>query len=272
MKRSLVILGLLLPSGLLAQGVAVAPHALHIDHRTRSGAIELYNSGNDPVEVEISTLFGFPATDSAGTIKVRYYEDDSEFPSAAGWIRAFPRRVTVPPQTRQTIRLLAQPPAGLPAGEYWSRLAVASESGRVPVGGITDTTVKVSLKLRVRTIIAVNYRNGEVHTGARMDSLRAQVVGDSLAVRVDLVREGNAAFLGTLSTTLVDAEGVEVLREDIQVAVYYGLSPRRMLSLADVPPGRYMLVSRLTTERSDLDAAVVLQAEPVADSMRVVIP
>jgi hypothetical protein len=255
-----------------AQGVAVAPHAVHIDHRTRAGAIELYNPDNDPVEVEISTLFGFPTTDSTGTMKVRYFEDDSAYPSAAGWIRAFPRRVTVPARTRQTVRLLAQPPAGLPDGEYWTRIAVSSASGQVPVGGVADTAVKVALTLRVRTIIAVNYRHGLVKTGARMDSLRASVTGDSLAVRVQLTREGNAAFLGTLHTILLDAAGVEVARDDVQVAVYYELAPRRLLSLEHVPRGRYTLVSRLTTQRTDFDTGTVLPAEPVADTISVAVP
>lgn len=272
MYRLLALTGLVIPSLLTAQGVAVAPHALHIDHRTRSGAIELYNPGNDPVEVEISTIFGFPTTDSAGIIRVAYHEDDSDHPSAAAWIRAFPRRVRIPGQTRQTIRLLAQPPADLPDGEYWSRLSVAAEAGQVPVEGVADTSVKISLALRVRTIVAVNYRNGTVHTAARLNDLQASVIGDSLAFRVDIEREGNAAFLGTLSTVLLDAEGAEVKREDIQIAVYYDLSPRRALSLENVPPGTYTLVSRLTTERADLDAEVVLQAEPVADTLRVEIP
>jgi len=271
-RSRLLLLLVALPGTVMAQGVAVAPHAVHIDHRTRAGAIELYNPDNDPVEVEITTLFGFPATDSAGTIKVRYFEDDAPYPSAAGWIRAFPRRVTVPPQTRQTVRLLVQPPPGLPDGEYWSRIAVSSASGQVPVGGVADTAVKVALTLQVRTIIAVNYRHGQVHTGARMDSLAAEVAGDSLAVRVHLAREGNAAFLGTLSTMLLDPAGVEVARDDVQVAVYYDLAPRRILPLAGLPRGRYTLISRLTTERTDFDAGTVLPAEPVADTIAVAVP
>ena len=106
-----------------AQGVVIAPHAVFIDARTRSGAVLLYNPNTEPVEVAISFFFGYPATDSAGSIVVRTVEHpDSTSPSAAGWIQAFPRRLTVPPLERQTIRLLASPPPGLADGEYWARL------------------------------------------------------------------------------------------------------------------------------------------------------
>ena len=55
----------------LAQGILVAPHAVVIDHRTRSGALSLYNPGDDPAEVTLSTFFGYPVTDSAGHFELR---------------------------------------------------------------------------------------------------------------------------------------------------------------------------------------------------------
>ncbi len=251
----------------------MAPHAVHIDSRTRSGSVELFNPSNNPVEVEVSTLFGYPATDSAGIVKVRYFEDaDTNPTSAAGWIRTFPRRVTIAPHTRQTLRLLARPPAGLPDGEYWMRLAIVAEMGNVPTTGVTDSAVSIALKLRVRTIIAVSYRNGDVHTGIRMANMRTDIDGDSLGVRVDLEREGNAAFLGTLRTVLLDDAGTAVRREDVQIAVYYDLSPRRTLWLAGLAPGNYTVVTTVDTERTDIEPALVLPMEPVSDTVRVEIP
>jgi hypothetical protein len=273
MKRLILFAGLAGTAPLAAQGVAVAPHAVHIDSRTRSGSVELFNPSNDPVEIDVSTLFGYPATDSAGIVRVRYFEDsDSETASAAGWIQAFPRRVTIPPRTRQTLRLLVRPPADLPDGEYWTRLVVAAEMGNVSTTGVTDSAVSVALRLRVRTIIAVTYRQGEVHTGIRMTNMRTDIDGDSLGVRVDLEREGNAAFLGTLRTVLLDASGTEVRREDIQIAVYFDLSPRRTLSLTGLAPGSYTVVTLVDTERTDIEAALILPMEPVTDTVRVEIP
>src|SRR5207247_1233214 len=99
-------------ASLAAQGVMVAPHAVFIDHSQRSGSVLLYNPGTEPVEVTISTIFGYPTTDSAGGIKLDTLPADSAV-SALAWIQAFPRRLTVGPRERQTVRLLARPPIEL---------------------------------------------------------------------------------------------------------------------------------------------------------------
>ena len=95
MTRPLVALLLaVLPAPLLAQGVLVAPHAIIIDHRTRSGSLSLYNPGSEPSEVTLSTFYGYPVTDSAGDFELRTVDaPDSTAPSAAGWIEAFPKRM-----------------------------------------------------------------------------------------------------------------------------------------------------------------------------------
>src|SRR5213593_2310243 len=102
--RALGLAGILAlgSASLAAQGVMVAPHAVFIDHRLRSGSVLLYNPGTQPVEVTISTIFGYPTTDSSGNIRLYTAENpDSTLPSALAWIQAFPRRLTVAPRERQ---------------------------------------------------------------------------------------------------------------------------------------------------------------------------
>ncbi len=105
-------------TGVAAQGVVVAPHAVFMDHRTRSGAVTLYNPNTEPAEVTISLMFGYPVTDSTGGIMLHTPETPGAGePSAVGWLQAFPRRLTVAPLELQTIRMLATPTAGLAEGE-----------------------------------------------------------------------------------------------------------------------------------------------------------
>jgi P pilus assembly chaperone PapD len=270
MQRSLLVLALMLvPVTAAAQGVVIAPHAIHIDARTRSGTLELYNPGNDPVEIEISTLFGYPVTDSTGRITMLIEADpDSTAHSAADWITAFPRRMTVEPRARQTVRLLARPPAGLEDGEYWTRLVVAARGGAMPVSGADSAEgISVGLTLQVRTIIAVTYRNGLVTTGISSTNLRANQEADTLVVRTDLAREGNGAFIGTLRSSLVDSTGATLVQDELLIAVYHQMSPRRVLPLDDVGPGSYRLIVELTSERSDVPPDVVLPIVPVADTV-----
>jgi hypothetical protein len=270
MQRSLLVFALvLIPPTVGAQGVAIAPHAIHIDARTRSGTLELYNPGNDPVEIEISTLFGYPATDSTGRITLLIEENpDSTAHSAADWISAFPRRMTLEPRARQTVRLLARPPAGLEDGEYWTRLVVAARGGTVPVSGADSTEeITVGLSLQVRTIIALTYRTGVVHTGISVKNVRAVQEIDTLAIKVDLAREGNGAFIGTLRSRLVDSTGRTLVQEELPIAVYHEMTPRRVLPLDTWEPGLYRLIVELTSERSDVPPDVVLPIVPVADTV-----
>src|SRR2546430_14037771 len=118
-RRGLILVVLAVGSAapLAAQGVLIAPHAVYIDHARRSGTVTLYNPTPDPAEITISTAFGYPVTDSLGHFALRSVErPDSTLPSAAAWVQAFPRRLTIAPLERQTVRLLATPPAGRAPG------------------------------------------------------------------------------------------------------------------------------------------------------------
>jgi len=275
MKPTGLWVALLLCAGRLgAQGVVIAPHAVFIDARTRSGAVLLYNPNAEPAEVAISFFYGYPATDSAGRIVVRTVErPDSTSSSAAGWIQAFPRRLTVPPLERQTIRLLATPPAGLVDGEYWARLVISAKGGQLPVTGVADTAkVKVGLTLEVRTIIGVFYRKGAVHTGVTVSGLRTAVVGDSLAVWARLTQQGNAAYIGSVHAALVDSTGRTLGEMKAPIGVYYTMEPRYALSIGALAPGRYQLRFDLSTGREDLAPELVLPSPPVRDSVEVRVP
>lgn len=275
--RNLLILAVViacLPRALGAQGVLVAPHAIYIDHQTRSESVQLYNPGTEPVEVSVSTAFGYPVTDSTGRPTLHMIESpDSTYPSASEWIQAFPRRVTIPPRRRQTIRLLARPPQNLEDGEYWTRLIIAAKGGQVPVSGVTESDrIQVGLTLEVRTVIALSYRKGNVTTGLAVSDLRAQVVDDSLEIGLSLERLGDGAFIGTLKWQLQNAEGKTQAESDVPLAVYYTLAPRLRFPVGSLPAGRYTLATELVSERDDLSSDVLLPIEPVRTAVLVVVP
>jgi hypothetical protein len=275
MSRALGFVAILLCAARLgAQGVVIAPHAIFIDGRARSGSVLLYNPNTEPVEVSISLLFGYPATDSLGRIVLRTIDKpDATLRSAADWIQAFPRRLTVPPLERQTVRLLASPPAGLAAGEYWARLVIAAKGGQVPVTGVADTAaVKVGLTLEVRTIIGVYYRLGAVRTGVAISNLRAALAGDSLVVWSRLEQQGNAAYIGTVHGALVDSTGAARGEFKAPLGVYYTMTPRYAMPVGALTAGRYWLKLRLATEREDLGPEVLLPGAIARDSIEVRIP
>lgn len=265
----LLALCLFVPGPARAQGVLVAPHALFIDHQTRSGWIQLHNPGAEPAEVSLSLLFGYPVTDSLGYLELRLVEQpDSTFPSAMGWIQAFPRRMVVPPQGHQTIRLMVRPPANLADGEYWARVMIAAKGGTAPIQ-TTDTTtgIQVGLTLEVRTILPLLYRKGTLQTGVVLSQLRAERVGDSLVVRTRMARSGSAVFLGTVTGALVDQAGTEVAGFQAPISVYYDIEPRFALSMAGLPPGGYRLRLEVASSRDDIAPELVIPAATVRDSI-----
>lgn len=242
-----------------AQGVLVAPHGLFIDARTRAGALELYNPGDGAAEIGITTLFGYPVSDSLGQVTLRTQASPpvSE-PSAAQWIRVLPQRLVLKPHERQTVRVLVKPPAGLGAGEYWSRLVVDARAAAGTVEADTNTTIAVGLALQVRTVLALFYRNGAVKTGVVLGDPVVARRGDTLAVIVPLTRTGNAAYLGNVRATLRSAAGAAVGTFEGTVGVYYSLAPRFTLPISKLPAGRYLLEIEVSTTRPDLTSDVLL--------------
>ena len=256
-----------------AQGVVVAPHAVFIDHATRAGSVTLYNPGEDPVEVTVGFAFGYPTSDSAGNVTVELSDSTPPGePGATAWLQAFPRRVTVGQQQRQTIRLLATPPANLPDGEYWARIVVGAKGGKVPVVGVPDSAaITVGLTLEIRTVISVVYRKGALTTGVTLGPVRAAYANDSVAVRVPMTRTGTAAYLGTARATVTNSAGAVVGEEERAVAVYHSLDPRLSVPVGALPPGTYTARVSVTTDRADLPGKEALPAPAVTGSVEFVV-
>ncbi len=91
-------------SPVFLEAILVAPHAVFMDHRSRTGQVFLVNTGDSPEEVSIELKYGYPATDSTGTVFIRLIDQpDSTEPSAAAWIKAYPRRAVLAPGQRQVV-------------------------------------------------------------------------------------------------------------------------------------------------------------------------
>lgn len=260
------------PAMLAAQGVLVAPPGVFIDHRTRSGSLELYNPNRVPAEVTISTIFGYPVTDSLGQLSLFTLErPDSTVPSAADWILAYPRRLVLAPNARQTVRLQGRPPATLRDGEYWSRLVIAAKTGPSPDSLADTAAIRVGLAFEVRTVIGVWYRKGPVTTAVELRDMGVSLRGDSVALRLVLHRQGTAAFLGMLRARVLDATGREVGQLERQMAVYYDLAPVVTIPVGTLRPGLYTVRAELSTDRNDFQSGV-LQAPSIQAERTITVP
>jgi len=266
-----LVLAVLALAPVIADAILVSPHALFVTHEQRTSEIYLVNQGDEAEEVTVEFEYGYPVTDSAGQITMRLIPDPpAGAPSAAGWLRAFPRQARVEPGQRQRVRIRANPPADLPDGEYWSRVIVTSRGAERPVQVAGDTAVRVGITLQLRTITSLTYRRGEVSTGIQLDDFHVESeTADSIRAWVGLTRSGNGAFLGTVLFELHDAGGNVVRAWPTPVAVYYTVLRRFALDTEGLAPGRYTLRLLVSTDRQDIDQRYVLPAEPIERTVEV---
>jgi hypothetical protein len=269
-----LILMALAPRQAVGQSLMVASPAVAIDDRTRTGALTLINDGTAPVEVSISTFCGYPVTDSLGRMYLRTFDTVSDtMPCAAQWVQSFPRRLRIDGKSRATVRLLVTPPPHLPPGEYWSRIMASAKGGELAVDGILDTAgIQATLALEIRSVIGLYYRKGNPRTGVVLDALRASVRADSLVGRVRLTRQGNAAFVGSIRTSLRDRTGKVRAQGLLPLGVYYTLEPSFSLPVEGLAAGRYQLAVEAVSSRPDLPAEVLLPVMPVRQTVDITLP
>lgn len=267
----------LLAAALLALGhgaahaVSVSPAALYIDHRSRTGSLTLYNAGTLPEEIEIGFAFGYPTSDAKGNVSVALLDSvPAGEPSAVAWLRAFPRRLVLQPGERQVVRVMVQPPAGLDDGEYWGRVLVRSRGGQPPVEQ-TSGDVRVQINVETVVVTALSYRKGEVRTGLSLGGAVARSTPEGVALSVSMERQGNAAFLGRLRATVLDASGNTIAEAEDPIAVYRAMRRRVVIPIPAgrrLRPGAQVRVT-VDTERPDLPSEGPLPAPVLSQTIPV---
>jgi P pilus assembly chaperone PapD len=255
-----------------AQGVTVAPTVVVLDHRARGGSVDLFNPAPSPVEVSISLLYGIPVTDDAGDVSLRTDTLPPASEPAARWIDVYPRRVTILPGQRQTVRVLARPPADLPDREYWMRIVVSSKGAPLALNQPDTNGVSAILNVEIRTVTTLLYRKGSPTASLAIETLRPTVRGDSLIVRTKLTPSGTGAWLGTATGTLLAPDGTIVGTFERPMGIYRAIEPRFVLPVESLPPGTYKLRFEVRGERSDLPRSTILPFTTRRDSVDVVVP
>ncbi|HEX9950503.1 MAG TPA: hypothetical protein VGB53_01945 [Rubricoccaceae bacterium] len=258
---------LLIAGSRAASAVVVSPSALYLDAGARSATVTLYNGGVAPEEVTLSFAFGYPTSDEAGRVTVALVDAAPEGePLAVHWLRAFPRQLRLAPGQRQVVRVLVQPPPGLPAGEYWGRLVVTARGGLPHVEERLTHEARALLTVETATVLAVTYRNGPVATGIRVRDARAVAAADGASLQLDLERLGTAAFVGRIRAELVAPTGGVAAEGIADVAVYRTL--RRDVALRwSVPRPRsldgYAVRYTVLAERPEIPRRALLPAPSV---------
>ena len=243
-------------AGNVVSGVLVAPTVIFISDKGRTGRMEVQNPTGQPREVSIHFAYGLPTSDSLGNVSVVLQDSGIVDPrSAVEWVKAFPRKLIIPPGATQVVRLVANPPANIADGEYWARIVVRSQEGEtnIPVP-TSEGSITTKLNMIMQTAIMLKYRKGAVNSQIELKGAHAVTNDSAIALMVDLSSTGNASYVGTLACRLLDADKKELSHQRCDLAVYRELKRRVDIPMRNVTGKQpYRIELSVSTDgRSDI--------------------
>jgi len=190
-----------LPAPLAAQGdLLIAPTRLILDGR-RGGEVLLSNIGNEEATYRISLELR-RMTPEGELEPVEEAEANLTERAALEMIRYAPRRVTLPPDQPQAIRISARPGAELPDGEYRVHLSFAALPKVRPIE--TETAAPSGGGFSVNLIpvygitMPIIIRKGELQVTAGLANPRLEQTDAGTVFAVDIARSGTASLFGDL--------------------------------------------------------------------------
>jgi len=256
----------------LSAGVLVAPTAVFLSEMDRTGRMMVQNPSDSPKEITVYLSFGIPESDSLGEVSVRLIDSAITDPrSAVEWIRVFPRKLTLAPHDKQTIRFIARPPKGLPDGEYWARIVVRSEEGAAAIPSATESDgITTTINMVMQTAISLKYRTGNLISKIEVVDTRIETHESQIDALIDMTNRGNVSYLGLLKTRLVDADRVEIVSRQMDLAVYRNLLRRVSLPLPEDGGFKkpYRLEVSITSEgRRDIQSELIVPGNKIDYSM-----
>lgn len=254
----------------VARAVTISPTLVVLDPRRRIAEVALFNNGAAPEELSLKLRYGTWEADSLGRAEVVLSDSLPGLPKA-GWVTVFPSRVVLLPGARQTVRVVARPPAGLADGEYPFRLLIASQPAEVTAPSRPDG-ITTKLMMQITQSVPVYYRVGSLTTRLAFAGARATPAPDSVAVDLDFRHEGAAAWVGTATLTLLGADGATVFEQRLPVTVSRSERRRLVLPRAAAGPVVTAVRIRMATRRDDLARDDLLPAPPLDTLVRLLPP
>lgn len=147
-----------------------------------------------------------------------------------------PRKVTLPPNQPQAIRLSARAPAGLPDGEYRVHMLFRAVPPPQPVTADQTKAEGVSFQLRpiYGVTIPVIVRFGHLEAKAALSNVRKVTDGGKPAISLDISRNGSRSTFGEIRVLkagvekpIAMASGIAVYTEIGQRSVTIPVDPNQ---------------------------------------------
>ena len=207
-----------------AGDLLVAPTRVVLDGR-RGTEVILNNIGNEEATYRI-TLELRRMNDAGRLDDVDPVAATEKEKSALAVIRYAPRRVTLPPNQPQSIRVGLQPTDTLPDGEYRAHMLFRAIPKAPAAGSAED--VGNGLKIQLIPIygisIPVIVRKGNLQATAALSNLRVGKDNEGPTLEFDMTRQGNKSVFGEVHVTKAgEAEPIMVAKG---IAIYPEIASR----------------------------------------------
>lgn len=259
------VLSVLLAGQVLAQ-ITIAPTTLFLTEQSRIANFLVINNSGETQEVSVSFFFGYVKTDHMGNRQIVSEDDDlASQVSLADWLRGFPRTFTLQPGERQTVRIRANPPAGLEDRTYWARVRTSSNPLTTPVEEQAEDALTARINVKIDQITGIYLKNGDVATGIEVNEIRLHQEENTMNALVDLERTGNSPFIGTVTTSISKADSLFDEQQSTTTIFTDGIY-RYTHDVSGLEPGEYSFSIRFETSRRDIRDEDLVQGRTVTES------
>ncbi len=204
----------------------IAPTRIVLDSR-RGTEVILNNIGDE--EATYRVTLELRRMNDQGTLDEVDPEESTEHEKASlGTIRYAPRRVTLPPNQPQSIRIGVQPNEALPDGEYRAHMLFRAIPKTAPADQSSPQTegLKIQLIPIYGISIPVIVRKGNLQATAVLNNVRMGKVDDRPTLELDLNRSGNRSLFGEIHISKPGA--AEPLNITKGIAAYPEISRRKV--------------------------------------------
>lgn len=176
-----------------AQAPLVSPSTLVLNSDQRGGIVVVGVADDSPTAFQV--VDAFFVQDGLGQLRevgVR----DAPF-SAAGFLRAGPRKFSLAPGEGMQLRIAARPPKDLPAGEYRLHLKIESlgEQPDVSTKQALNQTLEITVPIRVALAVRILYRHLIEPEGGRIKDLTVRHGGEFTDLEFHIERLGRTSLL-----------------------------------------------------------------------------
>ena len=197
----------------------INPVRVVFDGTNNNTDLNLTNIGKDTAVYKVSFV-SYKMLENGSFLQL---EKADTAQAADKFLRLFPRKVILPPNESQTIRLQLRKPASLKTGEYRSHIYFRAEKENSPLGmkdkRLDSTKMAVSITPVFGISIPIIVRHGTLSNKLSLTDLNLVSVNDSISkLNLTINRNGDKSAYGNLKVIYQPLKG-----KDIEIAFVNGI-------------------------------------------------